>query len=642
MNSPWRKQPAGNVFGELGARKKTYLKGPHYKAAIRNPAWCIVKGAVSAPSNPKTFKELYVDQFKPGKLLKNVTIRLGGENFGLVIEVDCEIQCNTLSEFTQVEKAFCAPGKKFSVEFGYHRPWGDGYSGSNNIKGLRVAKFSMDATAEGTWIVKFSGVAPGVALRDIQLGVTPLRAGKISYIAGSKKYKVNNIQEMIVWHAQVNGSRSIDDAADGEVIKPDVGGAMVIYEPDHLPKDYAENIINLFSTRSSNETSATKNILYMTLEYLVELVNKELLPSMKDIVGEDAADFSKLKIKFDSTLSKSYVDYNIRSAYPTKVLMLGGKATWGTHGNYKNNGGKGKNFEKCTNLSILNCYKGPTAGRSEVDFKKILIEKSIVFSCMQEAYAEPEKSNDVGAKETSEGTITLKTFFNQLFKAISDATGGAIKLRLSLHPDCSGTNNESLLSELYIFDENNGKTNSVNCYIFNPIDGDGSTRSCNVQSNVGSKEYQGDMFSKAKKSSDPVNTAQGKTRKGNSPAWYKAVGATNEIIYNPGSLGDDVFNDIHMKSLQDAMNTIRLDASDAATFDMSIYPGLSIDIEIDGIWGFWPGNAIMTTQLPSKYWTNNTYFMVTSVTHTLDGAGSDWSTKLSGPLTFCKKLVPIT
>jgi hypothetical protein len=70
-----------------------------------------------------------------------------------------------------------------------------------------------------------------------------------------------------------------------------------------------------------------------------------------------------------------------------------------------------------------------------------------------------------------------------------------------------------------------------------------------------------------------------------------------------------------------------------ATDEKIHFPGMSISLEIDGTWGFHPGNAISTTQVPRKWRTSlNSYFLITRVTHSFQQ--SDWSCKIDGILSY--------
>ena len=71
----------------------------------------------------------------------------------------------------------------------------------------------------------------------------------------------------------------------------------------------------------------------------------------------------------------------------------------------------------------------------------------------------------------------------------------------------------------------------------------------------------------------------------------------------------------------------------AVTHETVHYPGLSISLELDGIWGYMPGNGISSTQVPNE-WRDayKSYFMVTRVTHTIQQ--SDWVTRIDGILAY--------
>ena len=73
------------------------------------------------------------------------------------------------------------------------------------------------------------------------------------------------------------------------------------------------------------------------------------------------------------------------------------------------------------------------------------------------------------------------------------------------------------------------------------------------------------------------------------------------------------------------------------SFLLTYLANLSLNIEINGVWGFIPGNAITTSQVPSL-WRDSykSYFMVTRVTHEFQQ--SDWVTRLEGILAYYKNI----
>ena len=77
MPSPFRHNIEFSTIGLLQERSAAWKKGKsqsHWDASVRNPAYVTISCAgVSLPRNEKTFGEVY-DNFKPGPLLKNVTL----------------------------------------------------------------------------------------------------------------------------------------------------------------------------------------------------------------------------------------------------------------------------------------------------------------------------------------------------------------------------------------------------------------------------------------------------------------------------------------------------------------------------------------------------------------------------------------
>ena len=150
-----------------------------------------------------------------------------------------------------------------------------------------------------------------------------------------------------------------------------------------------------------------------------------------------------------------------------------------------------------------------------------------------------------------------------------------------------------------VVDQNYGVTERLKCFVFDPIDGDGSTRTCTVQSNVGSQEYRAAMFVGASKKGDPISALRGcsdKLKDVRSNEFTKAQNDKFVLIKAPGNLGKNQFNGQDIISLKSAMGRMHKNNPDTVTNETVHYPGLSINIELDGVWGFTPGNAISSTQ----------------------------------------------
>ncbi len=650
--NPYRRNPDANVFTDLQTRAKVYKNGPHYNAATRNPAWIQLTGhgpnagtkgkTQSVPVNATTFGEVY-SKFKISPILSDATISYMGEH-GFAIALEATIQCHTKEDFESIEKSFLYPGSLIDASFGYGNPRPAGYSSGKTIKGFRTATYSFNTTEQGFWIAKFKAVAPSEAAKVLDMATT-LDDSSLQYLSGAKKFTVHGMAELMASDAQLNGQKSVDELADGETITKFAKhsykgspGAIVVFTSDHLKSgNVMQNSVASFlswtSGTTNNEITESKNIPYYTLEYIINrIIMGQLKANLDNSVHKlDKDDFKKVCIKFHPIYSKSNIPIHVRSGCPTKVLLMGGD-----RGNYLNATGEGKNFEKAPAIKLgeVNCELDKGGGRSNIDFKKILIERSAILAALGDIDKARPPGITPDVKIFKEGVIGVETFLNTLFNTIKAATGGTIALRLIQNPD----DTPDAKFEQIIVDENYGVAKKIQCIVFNPIDGDGSTRVCSLTSGVGSQEYRGMMFSGPTKKGDPVSQAKGAyegVESARKIQYFKEIKKVLEIIKSPGSLGAGHFDQVHQDSLMACMGSLKQNAVESDKFELPMYPGIGIDISLDGIYGFHPGNAISTTQLSAGYFKTN-YFHVQNVVHTFQN--SDWETKLTGCITIFRDI----
>lgn len=668
--SPFKQQVSSTVVGNLFDRASAW-KGRSVHAAVRNPAYVkITANGKTIPNMGDDFSSVYGGgHFKPPPILKSVTIQSGGD-FGLLLELHATIQCHTLDQFKSVESTFLHPGTIIDTTFGYGVPAVAGYSKGSTIKEFKVATYSFATTSEGFWEARLTAVAAGIAMQKIDMGTRIDHPGFYILPEGGKKAKVTNITELIEWDAQLRGSVSLEDVPDRTVATISESSkhsgqytvGLAIYNNDHLENSkFGASIINNY-LETATQNNKTSNSVYVSLEYIVNrLVNHYIFDTYDRITfAKDKPAWQKCKVKFDPVLSLSYPIGELVSAYPTQVLFIGPGGVNGDRGNYKNSGGKGKDFsdvlgDKKLVTSVIK--QGPET-RCTVDPKYIMINRDVIYSALGKEYSPEVKADKTDAKQEAEGMIDLESFFGKIFNAISEASGGSIKYRLSMHPAIhQGNANLQYYNELYIFDETNGNLGSaIDCVVFNPIEADQSTRSCLLTSEVGSSEYQMSLFGGHHKKAEPLK-AIGKSLGPSAPGSQgytiptvseilgldtseagKAKADLKQIIVDPGPLADSAFDEIHMRSIADQLGTLRKVTTDSKKIDMLMYPGINMEAELDGIWGFAPGNAIISNQLPGNYFDAQAYFLVTSVTNEFSAETSDWMTKLSGMLAFHSKV----
>lgn len=643
--NPFRRNPEKGTIAILQSRATLYKNGPHYKAATRSPAYIQVTGTANSclggtteklPYDEATFSSTYspFTRFKLKPILKEAVIEYGGE-FGLAQSITLTIECYNRNDFERIEKAFLLPGNKISATFGYAKPWNTSEQQGKSIKDFRVATYSFSTTAEGYWIATCKAVAAAEAIKDIEVS-TIIKEKNLFYRAGNKKFPVIGMAELIAYDAQKTGESSIDELQDGETISPSGGGNIVVYHADHLFSTAIGSWWNTAKNKFDGKTEAesTANVVYLSLEYII---TRLLMGQIKEVIAKgviqkDRGDFDKLKIKFDDKISHSWCSIHMRSGSPTSCLIMGDNK-----GNYKNQSGEGKNFETdCKNLSLVKAVSERNGNRAKIIHKKILLERSVVVKAFAEATKNRQSTSDsVDVKDTKENVLPIEDFLKKIFDHIGLCTGGAIQLRLIVHPDDKNT--------LVVADQNNGYIDEkLQVVVLNSIDGDGSTRSCNLQSNVGSEEYKAHMFAGVSKKGDTSAAQRGckddvdKKREGE--PYTDAIKAISQILYNPGSLGANQFGAVQENALIQAIGKLQKATSQVDKFEMVASLGMSIEAELDGVYGFLPGNGISSKHLSNQYFKNNAYFSLKTVSHVFNGETSDWSTKLSGFLTFNKNV----
>lgn len=656
--SLYRRNPTNNVF-EIIKSRRGLLNGTQTiggkSVQDRNPCFVTITGhnkscggggSRTLPAERDTWESNYGNSFKPKPQLETVKLEYAG-TWGLARRISASIRCFTVYDFEAIQKYFLLPGNEIDVTFGYKNSWAN--NSSTRLDGFKVATFSFNTTSEGFWICSFTAVSSSTAIENLEMqlvicnGCNALGGTGQSGDSGPLKYKtgidneinaVKGVAQLIASDAQGNGQTSIDDLQDGEVITNfvdynpgsfDNSAAIVVYTGDHLRSMKERTMAwlgGIFGAGASNksEVEVANNQVYVSLGYLINrIINDQLLRSFTCHVAHERDKFNKIKVEFHPIYSKCRVADGIISGDPIHVLMLG-------QANYLNVKNKGKDFDKdCKNLAVVKC----NLGQGNIHLQNILLHRDVI-SAAYTAATQPRKSesDNTDVKDTQEQVVNIMHFFEKISDQISSCTGGAISLRLVENPDNHST--------LIVVDQNYGVTETLKCIVFDPIDGDGNTRTCEVQSNVGSEEYKASMFVGTSKKGDAVSALRGcspKLKAQRSNEHDKARTDRFSIIKNPGNLGTNYFNDTEINALKSVMG--RLNKNDEKTVEHSTvhYPGLSMNITINGVWGIEPGNAISTTQVPVNWRKGlNSYFMVVKTTHTF--SNSDWETSLEGILSY--------
>jgi len=652
----FRRAPIGGFMGVIGGRKGLnnqvrFVGGK--SAQVRNPAIVKVTATPMAceggksytlPKDPTTWDGDYNrgGLIKPLPTLKSVTIDYGGD-WGLAQRINVEIEAYTKDDFQDIFESFLIPGNKLRLDLAYSfggNVWD--VNDSVSLKDFTIATFEFNANSEGTWLCRCSAVSSAVALKTADMQMMMVANGLEYIVAGEhaaqQRDKVSGVDQLIVCDTQQNGTMSLNSIVDGTVrtagdfsdYVPNVDGfnfskaALVMYDGKYL-RNVFQNIgawvsrgIGTFMGTYDEATQDTYQI-YVTLGYVVHrIINDQLMRQFHKAVHD--TEFMQLKIKFHKDYSKGVVPRAFKSGDPLSVLLMGNSA-----GDYKNSAGKGKDFENdATNLEAVRAISGDGI----VDLGKILIHKDVVSGCLAKASKKREAAADnADVKDTKEEVVNIVDFFNAISDAINVATGGFIAIRLV--EDMGGDDKKVL----WVVDQNYGISNKLPCLKLDPINSDNVTRSCDIQSNVGSEEYRVAMFAGASKKGDAISAIRGCLPSVNTKrikAQYEAAKKMYELVKDPGLLGENNFGSSQVQGLVSAVSSYYKAREDARKYEPVHYPGLSIHATINGAWGIIPGCAVTSTQVPESWYSKNVYFMVRRVTHTI--TNSDWSTDIEGIL----------
>lgn len=654
MENVYRNNPTNDAIGFLVKRKELYKSGPHYKAATRNPAYIKLTGkgdggSATLPDHKESFYDRNINAgLKSNPSLEEVQLSYTPTEYGFKEGLSWTIKCFNRADFLKLEPIFCRYGTEISVEFGYPKHWIIDQQ-KINLKKFLLCTYEFNTDDEGSYIIRGSAVRASEALKKLEL----LIGGKFNglfYQSGGKRLPVTGLAELMTYDAQQNGQKAIDDidlsGKDGVTFIPNQNhsykespGAVCVYKASHATI-FSGKLSKAWQGLSekwlgASSVTSSVNLVYYSLEYVVNrlIMGQSHLRYKDSIEGKSLAKFSPTAITFDPKLSLSYVDKEIISGLPTQCVFsgigrgkyLGPYSTGDELGiDFDNVGGKGPSpIKACRSISGSSLV---------IDPKRIIVERSVILNALDEAAKKKDSNADkINDKSEREESINVLVFLEEIFRVIKQASGGSIVLGVTQHPEKE--------DELVIIDQRNGFTGQqLECVVFNGIDGDGSSRSINLKSNAGSPEMASSIMAGQTAQGDAVHNVAGKTSSISSKRqkpYNDAIKERDKLIKSPANLIESRFNSDQETSLASTINAITLNKPEThiKKYDLPTYPGLELDVTLDGCYGFRIGNAISSAHLSPNYEANKAYFMVRSVIHKFDSE-SDWSTELSGLLTF--------
>jgi hypothetical protein len=573
---------------------------------------------------------------KPAPTLGTVTVEIDGE-FGSLRRATAEFTCYDMESFDQIESSLLRPGKTIYIRYGY----AGANSTTDRSQGLVdlgdkgkayefvIYDYSFTYTKENYVKCSFKAVGSGNLSQAINF------SNKVE--AGTRKF-LRNFEEADS-EAPVQG---IEDVFDYDLLNNVIGVGNKVesvgdsksysgvsidgYATNYtlsmliLPKD-----LELADAIVETNWANSSYIAYCSLGYIVhQLINTELLQNNKSLDPSKLGNIRYVCNK-DTSISKVPSVYMF-SADPLNVGLTG---NW-----YQNAYGKiGEPAAEVFTFEILKFQADQkTINVDNIDISNILISRVLLRKIL---------------KNFEKDKFSINSFLQALFDAIKDATAGLITLGLyepdlnSNDPDEKKLYNKYSMNGAYVpvlIKNLKQKPNTVPDKLeFDPLKGDGITRSCEVTAKV-PKDMAAEAFGRqtpGKIGSTGTDGGQiSEVIEGTSSKPLKDISEVETIV---GDLKYKIYPENKLSGtavtagkgfLKDLINVYTA-LETRLQSEQILYP-LEMKLTLDGIEGFRFGDHISSTNIPSVYRKKagmRVGFTVLKTTHTI--TANDWSTELT-------------
>jgi len=640
---------AGNFYYRQSKIKKEDIET---NSRLRNNAFVTVTSTTGfqLPITATSFSDTYNPKGtgRAAPILKDVKISLEGEAASLR-RAEVSFTCFDMASFEEAEKALLIPGSEVTIKYGYVGPERPSQSGEYVF---RVYDYKFNITKENYFDCSFKAVAKGTGaefdILDISgTGKFPTKEdGKpLEYITNydytNDKATVQTIFDYIDYIVQQKTGEEDDSDFDpdhGFCAKlPDGGHCGIIVAPDEYEP----------STQINPGKFIKDRIVYITLEALVEIVNKYVL----------ADNENNYQIKFNPAYSAIDIVFpagRIFSPAPYKTLFPYVKGTPENHYIYKSipNPVSRKNvpFISCESFANfdLNVYeefridknvlpidvraaKGVTTGSP----KGILLSRDVLRE-IQSTFDQLSLDENQSTEDTEKANakIDLASFFKKVFAVIRDNSGGDWSLTLDV-------DEESDDGTIWIVNKKAPVKETVKPLVLSPAKGVNGVRELKLSGAV-PKDIQAEAFGGAPSTQKVAKEiiagtydveaelirAQFEFQENVARLQKEVPEAQSKINFLEYSLDSVTAARALVKELVETLEPDGL-AERNKILEPTPYP-LEVEISVDGIEGFSFGDTITSDYLPARYRLEKgarVVFTVTKYTHTIKG--NDWQTDLS-------------
>ena len=629
-------QHTSKALGKVNRRKQEYKNSQgvggkdYYKAKTRRNAYAkVTVGSLSLPRDGGGYDDLYSNSSgKPSYILNSVTYHKRGD-MGMLHQLDVSFTCLSRAAFSFAEKEALRPGKSVSVKYGYT----DG-SDSNSVSGFETVKYNFSLNNKNQYECSFTAYGPAPFARKVPIDLAGKGFGNKKFSFGTGKQTVATLPTFVKWYAQGGGKKANVDLKAPIVRGAPLSNVLILDDPTKMVNDLGKIGKQVYKYLQDFGLFAAdgSKIIYITMRFFCAILNKYFLgPNVKN--GLDG-----VELVCNSTVSTGANPIPIlRSADPYKFVLSGGKGGKANSGDYHGEeywDGSLKCARSARDAGVKGGAFSALSTSGKVDCSKILISHTYLQSRLfgKQADKAVEEANDKSQKIDGKDTApkyTLENLMNTLFADLADATGGIVQMGLMQDPfDGPGTKKINVICK-------NNDPAGIKVTTFDPINGDGITRSCTVTADIPSDDaYAVANGGTTGGSGHTADRIAGRTATTNTTAISDAKKVINELCPSHPNQGkgmaDVDFSPESVDSLKKALKTLHDNAKPADVSKMSIdehiWP-LQLQIKIDGTEGFTFGDVVGTTFMPSEAYSKaGVSFVVLEVTETI--ANNDWETTL--------------
>ena len=583
------------------------------------------------PQPGTTFNNTY-STGKPTVALNSVTITEGSD-YGSLLQAEVQFTCYTKAEFDRLSKQFLLLRNgnepvKVNIKFGLiASPFTDA---EGEVKDLMIYNFGYQLNADNAYVCTFKAMGSAKLLNEVDISATNVLAEKeLKYIdltqpgVAPDPVLVTTIPQLIKHVAQNRGTTATFDIRSGTVIPDPLGlkgQIIVIDHPNNWNPDTAvgKTIYEILQRIGFYPDDQSK-IIYCTLEYLINAINEYIIP-------KENGELSNKKYICNEKVTKGAYLNGICSADPLSILMVGKTGILGELGDYPGPGNSNPDEYIMVNSGKMPKLTNPVVDSDTYDYSKIFLSYAFLASHIQ-GYAavtdnKPEAAADPNDKP-ADIKFSIGKMLDTIFNKIADATGGAVILTSVLDP-----NDEK---QMLVVPANEYSVDEIKPIRFDPLNGDGITRQCIISCNPASADAYAIAAGDSTLQSATVE-ATGATPR--DTAAKRRLDALREIIkIKRIFMGSNEYSDDQITSLKTQLTKL-LHAQKPEEVASGVIPvtaaqwPLSLDITLDGIYGFRFGDVVESTFLPDVYLQGglSAAFIVQRVVHTI--VNNEWTTKL--------------